>query len=74
MEAVRKQSNVAAKNTESYSVKHRQEKGRVITAWAEWFEQEMLDQKQALSPIYAQALQESYDAENFIVNLGQEER
>ena len=74
LEAVRKQSNIAAKNTESYSIKHRQEKGRVSTAWADWFEQATLDQKQALNPIYAQALQEGYDAESLIVDLGQEER
>ena len=56
------------------SVKQRQEIGRASTAWAEWFEQARLDQKQALNPIYAQALQEGYDTENIIVDLGQEER
>ena len=56
------------------SVKQRQEKGRANTAWAEWFEQARHDQQQAVNPIYAQALQGSYDAENFVVDLGQEER
>ena len=39
-----------------------------------WFGQEIRDRKQDLNPIYAQASQAVYEAENLIVDLGQEER
>ena len=68
-----KQFNLPQSEAQVYSRKHTEDKNRKL-AWAEWFEQTTHYQKQALNLIYACALQEGYDVDNLIVDLGQDVR